>query len=218
MKTHELVKQLQLADPTGEAECCVGNTDIHFVDAEGAFYDGCLQVLRRNPDSQYYNIVGADYVGSGIKVVIHTLSITDAILNDSEIPVGYIGISPTTRKYYEDRVEARRQEVRDMEREIELEHFIRYLTKRLGAHWSDDFDDETIRQSATEFFDANMHRKDPMPQEINEAATSIKEEGWKQILSWNERREMQWDKEIQIVIEDNTIKLTRNRLPVNIEV
>lgn len=39
---------LQNADPSGEAECCIGNTDIHYVDAMPAYYDGRAQIVERD--------------------------------------------------------------------------------------------------------------------------------------------------------------------------
>lgn len=48
MKTRILIEMLQKADPSGEAECCIGNTDIHYVDAMPAYYDGRAQIVERD--------------------------------------------------------------------------------------------------------------------------------------------------------------------------
>jgi hypothetical protein len=116
MKTSELIKHLQEADPSGEMECCLGNHDIHYVSAEPAYWDGCLQVLKRDPNKQYYNIIGAEYRSSGDKLVIHGLSVMDAILNDPEVPVTYD--SDYARRHYEAVVEAERDEVRGIKQKI----------------------------------------------------------------------------------------------------
>lgn len=88
MKTKELIRRLQEADPSGEVECCVGNLDILFVSKEPAYYDGRLQVLERDASKEpYYNVVGAKIVGSGAKMQIHTLSIEDALVDHPDMPV-----------------------------------------------------------------------------------------------------------------------------------
>ena len=81
MKTKELIRQLQEADPSGEEEVCVDNVDIHFIETLPAYYDGKSQVLIRDRDCQYYNITGAKYRRNGLKVQIHSLSIVDALSN-----------------------------------------------------------------------------------------------------------------------------------------
>jgi hypothetical protein len=76
MKTKELIRLLQEQDPSGELECCVYNVDIHCVECLPAFYDGSLQVLKRDHSKNpYYNVIGAAYVDQGHKIVIKPLSI-----------------------------------------------------------------------------------------------------------------------------------------------
>ena len=77
MKTKELIRQLQDADPSGEIEVCVGNVDIHFVERLEAYYDGTLQVLTRDETRKGYKIVGGKYKRTGSKINLHTLSISD---------------------------------------------------------------------------------------------------------------------------------------------
>jgi len=90
MKTKELIRQLLDADPTGEAEACVGNSDIHFVEKLPSYYDGDLQVLERDPNINGYNIIGGKYKRSGNKIKIHTLSFSDAITNSKEFIIDFI--------------------------------------------------------------------------------------------------------------------------------
>ena len=89
MKTKELIRQLQEADPSGEIEVCVGNIDIHFVERLPAYYDGRLEVLKRDEDCEYYNIIGGEFVAEGDKVMINTLMIEDAIWNNPDLPVSF---------------------------------------------------------------------------------------------------------------------------------
>lgn len=80
MKTRELIRLLQEADPTGEVECCVDNHDIWLVEAQGAGYDGALEILVRNPDLRpHYDVVGGIIRRVGKKVRIRPLSLEDAI-------------------------------------------------------------------------------------------------------------------------------------------
>lgn len=87
MKTKKLIELLQAADATGELECCVGNVDIHFVSQEPAYYDGRLEILIRDENIRYYNVIGAKITGRGRKIQIHTLSIEDAMIDDPDLPV-----------------------------------------------------------------------------------------------------------------------------------
>ena len=88
MKTKELIRRLQEADPAGEEECVVGNHDIFFVENLPAYYDGRRQQLVRDPSkAPYYDVVGARITGTGRKVQIHTLSVADALENNPDMPV-----------------------------------------------------------------------------------------------------------------------------------
>jgi hypothetical protein len=109
MKVKELIRQLQEADPTGEIEACVDNIDIHFVSREPAYYDGCLQVLKRDPAVKYYNIVGAELKALGDKVQIHVLSIADVFLDHPDAEVTFDSECAESRTYL---VEEWRQKAR----------------------------------------------------------------------------------------------------------
>lgn len=89
MKTKELIKRLQKADPTGEGEVCYGNEDILFIETLPAYYDGSLQVLVRDEKRDDYNVVGAKFVRTGSKVQIVTYSIEDAVYDNPELPVEF---------------------------------------------------------------------------------------------------------------------------------
>ena len=116
MKTKDLIAQLQAADPTGELECCIGNSDVWYVYREIAYWDGCLQVLKRNPDTKYYNVIGGEYRSNGEKVVIRELSLFDAILNDSEVPITYE--TDYCKRKYEKLIEEERELIRKIDKDI----------------------------------------------------------------------------------------------------
>ncbi len=120
MKTKDLIRLLQEADPKGETEVCVDNADIYFVERLEAYWDGRLQVLIRNPDkAPYYNVEGVRFLSRGEKVRLNLLSFEDVLLNDPDARVEYD--SKATRKRMEEQVEARRAEVRRILSEIEAE-------------------------------------------------------------------------------------------------
>ncbi len=121
MKTKELIRRLQEIDPTGETECCVGNADIFFVDCTPAYWDGCLQLLKRDPTSKYYNVIGAKYTTKGQKIVIVTHSIEDAILENSDLPVEYEGFVDgcKTKEQYQTTVKKWRKKTRKIDKEVE---------------------------------------------------------------------------------------------------
>jgi|SRR5579862_2738204 len=202
MKTKEVIKQLQDADPTGEEECCVDNVDIHFVTMEPAYLDGCLQVLRRDESNPFYNIIGADFVANGVKIVISTLSIDDVILNDPETPIGYIGLSSDMEVRYMEHVEKERNKIRDMKNEIGLEYFTKFIKKQIPkAIESDDI--------IKEFYKNNISYNDPMPQEITKQVTKVNEEGWTEVGSWNQPVNLQWASLFNIYVENGKLNITR---------
>lgn len=109
MKTKRLIELLQKADPEGEAECCVGNQDIFTVYPEPAYWDGRLQVLKRDESNPYYNVIGAQITGAGTKISIRTLSIEDAIFENPELPVEIVHTQP---ERYQAAITAWREESR----------------------------------------------------------------------------------------------------------
>ena len=94
MKSKEVIRLILEADPTGEVEVGVGNQDIHFIDRVAAYYDGCMQVLVRDPaKAPYYDVVGVKYVSKGDKISLHTLGVKDVIWEDPDVPIDYGGLS-----------------------------------------------------------------------------------------------------------------------------
>jgi len=89
MKTKELIRRLNEADPSGEIECCVGNADIYYVSKEPAYWDGCLQVLKRDPkkEGKQYSIIGAEIHSEGEKICLNTMNFSDVLLNHPDAPI-----------------------------------------------------------------------------------------------------------------------------------
>lgn len=108
MKTAELIRRLQEADPTGELPVCVGNVDVYFVQTLPAYYDGQLQQLVHDEGKRpYYSVVGAKITRRGTKVDIVTHSIRDALLDHPDMPV------ECDEPSMAERVEQWRQEARE---------------------------------------------------------------------------------------------------------
>jgi hypothetical protein len=127
MKTKELIKRLQEADPTGEVECCVGNLDIYYLSHESAYYDGALQVLLHDETKRdkAWSVIGAKLKGNGTKIQIHTMSIEDVIFDvvekdTDDFPVSVEGYVSGT--HYEKDVERWKQEARKIHKEIREKH------------------------------------------------------------------------------------------------
>lgn len=196
MKTKELIRQLQENDPTGEEECCVGNADIHFVESLPAYYDGCLQVLKRDEANEYYNIIGAKYTCRGRKVKIHTLSISDALFNDKDLPVEF-DCSEASKERYEKLVADRRLEIAQVEKDVDRGFFLQYMEKRFIT-LGDDFRLEEIQAAAGKFYDENLTPDDPMPDEFRKMSES-----------WHTRRCLQWDREIVVTFQDGQTSFTK---------
>ena len=207
MKTKELIRQLQEADPSGELECCVQNADIHFVHIEPAYYDGCLQVLIRDESNPYYNIIGAKYVSKGDKIVIHPLSISDAIFENEHLPVDFSELSESRQAWYKERAEKKRKETRDINNDIERDYFAEYMVKRL-VNFSEELEKTEVEEAAKEFYNANMGYEDKMPDDILHSKVKGKD-GLEWHLSWHERRLKQWDREIKVDFIDGKLTITK---------
>jgi hypothetical protein len=116
MQVRELIRLLQEADPTGDEQVSVGNSDIHFVGVEPGYWDGCLQVLKRDDACEYYNIVGAEFRSNCKKIVINALSIRDALFNDPAMPVTYDG--DYAREHYDELVAIWRKEAQAIKTKV----------------------------------------------------------------------------------------------------
>jgi hypothetical protein len=117
MKTRDLIARLMEADPSGELECCIHNEDILGVMVQPAYWDGCLQVLTRDPAlAGFYDVAGGRFVSAGAKVVITPLGIEDALMDALEMPVEFD--SEHVRARYGEHVERWRAEARAIKAEI----------------------------------------------------------------------------------------------------
>ncbi len=109
MKTKDLIKQLQEADPSGEEVVCVGNTPIYYVDSLPGYYDGCARDLIQDPEliGKSYSIIGGRIISTGMKISIKTYDIDDMLYDNPEAPVEFDG--PYAQRHYESSVEKWRE-------------------------------------------------------------------------------------------------------------
>lgn len=197
MKTKELIRQLMEEDPTGEEEVCVGNIDIHFVSSEPAYWDGSLQVLQRDPSkAPYYNIVGGKYKRSGVKIQIHTLSISDAISNahrDGEFLVDYSELdeqrAASTKKAHDDLREWHKK----LDNKLEWENFLRWVKDKVKEE-----DKEDIEGVSLGFFEKNIKPDDPLPNG-----------GIPSGHSYVSCRHMQWDQKYEVCFDEGFFKIKK---------
>ena len=197
MKTKELIALLQNADPAGELECCVDNIDIIDVAVEPAYFDGCLEVLIRDPNNEFYNVIGAKFIATGYKLNISPHSIRSAILDNVDLPIDYVGLNETSLAAYKKYVEERKISVEQMQIKSELEWFKKYVRSKVNIC------EEHLLQIEKFYYD-KLSWRDKIPKDILSLRT--KDEA---TYSYVEHRKMQWDRTIQISIENNKLVITK---------
>ncbi len=123
MKTKELIRQLQEADPEGEKEVCVGNVDIYFVEKKAAYWDGNLQVLQHDPEliGKCWSIVGAKVLEKGYKLNLSCVDIESLVYEDPGVEVDLSDLSEGPRERWEKRVAEWRRTGVAIDEEV-LEH------------------------------------------------------------------------------------------------
>jgi hypothetical protein len=119
MKTKELIRLLQEADPIGNEDVVVDNCDIWQVYPEEAHYDGCKQLLVRDKRiKNRYDIKGMKISDKGKKISIFTYDWKEAILNNPEVK---IELDLTHKEEYEKEIKDYRNYIRKLKSDIENE-------------------------------------------------------------------------------------------------
>ena len=131
MKTAKLIELLQKADPTGEEECCVGNSPIVDAISLPSYYDGYKQTLIENEQGE---IIAAKYSTIGRKISLYFMSIIDVLLDKPDLPVDYSEIeNEQSQLQYKNRVEKERLFVYNLNCEIDCEMFSKYIDRRFNT-------------------------------------------------------------------------------------
>lgn len=112
MKTAELIKQLQDADPEGILEVVSGAEDTFYVECAPSYYDGNLFYVVRDPNIKGYNVKEAVISRAGYKVNIRTIGIRDVLMENPDLPVTFMGFSIEREKEELKNLEHLREEMR----------------------------------------------------------------------------------------------------------
>jgi len=185
MKSKELIRLIQEADPTGEEHCCLHNSDIGSVDVEPAYYDGPLHVIDRDENGHPFR---GTRVRVGIKINITSLSISDCLEYDP-FEVQY----PTEddRKRYEHIDVANRLETNTIRLEVEREQFENWVFVKLQQVRPVSLGSiSRIKEIANKYFDTNRMGPD------NPVITVPLKK------SYHECREAYWEETIQVRWDD----------------
>ena len=193
MKTKDLIAELNEADPSGELEVCVENVDIFTVTTEPAYWDGRLQVLKRDPAKKpYYDIVGGKYTSKGSKVVISPMSITDLLWSDPDAEIDYSEVgNPDSAERYRKSDDETRAAAREVELKVEMDAFYRWVKSKTEEIRPNG---EDCRHSADYAFEKlGLSPKDPVKD------LPPKKDGKYEVWpSWDERRRAMWDDTLEV--------------------
>lgn len=188
MKTKELIRQLQEADPTGEVECSLGNCDIYFVERLPAYYDGSQQVLIRDESLKpFWNIVGGKVRSHGDKVVLKTMALSDLVCDNPELQIDCSELGETRAAEYQAYMERSRQLGRDVDRDIEWMAFKEWA-KEKAAQFPFEEENDSWEPSARGFFNAHIVPNADLPEDLRSRGD----------ISYHNRRRMVWDREIEV--------------------
>ena len=88
MKTKDLIALLQSADPSGELHVCLqDNRDVFDVHRLPAYMDGRQEILVRDENNPFFNVLGGILNASGDKIAISGMRIEDAMIENPDMPV-----------------------------------------------------------------------------------------------------------------------------------
>ena len=193
MKTKELIKFLQEADPIGETEVSVGNVDISFVEELPAYYDGPQQVLTR--DAEGY-LIGGKYNRSGRKVQIHTAPLSELVWDRREFTVDYSDLDKDRQISYKENHDKIREDADKFTHQTELEYFTEHIKKRAVQIMEDDTGslDEIIK----DFFIKHINPYAKFPDDIPWVGES-----------YITRRNKQWEREVDVVYSENGFEIKK---------
>lgn len=184
---------MQEADPSGELECCVGNIDILDVIKLPAYFDGALQIINQDEEG---NIISAKCTKLGHKVSLYARSIDDIMFeyNLNDLPVTFEGFSEESEKSYRQSIDKDREEHIKINNDIEQSHFNQWVEKKLG-----DKSNDMTEWISNRFAQKNIFASDPLPDDLK---TKVNK-------SWAERREIQWEREIEFHWDDYKLTLRK---------
>lgn len=193
MKTKDIIALLQKADPSGELEVSVGNSDITYVAKLEGYYDGSQEILIKDG----YNVVGAKFNHSGHKIVIYYNPISEILWDKPDLPVDYSDLNEYRRERYKESHDLVRTKAKDMHRQMEIELLCEWV-KEKAINLISGGVLEGLLGVCERYYDENLNYENPIPSDIpilNESYVS--------------RRKKQWDRELQVNYNGYEIVLSR---------
>jgi len=89
MKTSELIKLLQDADPEDECRVCIGNCPVREIVKDIYYWDGREEYIIRDENDQ---VIKVGYTDSGHKINIRCDNIADALMDNPNAEIDLSGI------------------------------------------------------------------------------------------------------------------------------
>lgn len=111
MTTAQLIEQLKRADPEGNLVVNIDGALPFCVQTLPAYYDGDLFDLERDEELNCYNVKGAIFRRSGLKVEILTMDLRSVLIEQIDLPVKYEGFTEEAKVRKEKRINDLREEI-----------------------------------------------------------------------------------------------------------
>jgi hypothetical protein len=191
MKSKELIRLIQEADPTGEEHVCIQNVDIWHVSEEPAYYDGALHVVDRDEDERPTR---GRRIRTGKKINITPLSVSDGF-DYSGYEVEYLTEADRERYEHLD-IEHRRQD-KAIKIDVDRTHFANWVfrviqgIRRVPLTWV-----ERITTAANDFYDRQKIGPDnPITKVTRGSYNDCREAHWAETILVN------WDNYSRIIID-----------------
>jgi hypothetical protein len=119
MKTRQLIKLLQEADPEGEFDVVIGNKSILWVNVLPAYYDGRLERLHTKdelPPKNVGDITYGEYIVEGYKIILDYRSIKDFIFDYGLVGKHFPVILDNASGYLREETNNFREEANDLKK------------------------------------------------------------------------------------------------------
>ena len=203
MKSKELIRLLQEADPTGEVEVGVGNIDIFSVEPMPAYYDGRFQKLIRDEKlAPYFDVVGAKYCSHGSKIKLIPMSVTDVLWDNPDAEIDYSDLGSPDSEYVK-QMKQTDDITREASRNVELSVEIRAFQEWVAAKAALIRPGEESKGTAEYFYRKYLSPKDPvkdLPPKKQKMGgfMGIGAKEYEVWPSWSERRAAMWDDTIEV--------------------
>lgn len=198
MKTKDLIKALQAADPEGETECVVGNHSVVYVYTDPAYWDGCMQIVTLGDRPK------GKVTSRGEKVVIRTMGLDDLILDYPDAEVEIDVYSEDTAEDYRKMATSGRQFIKRIQSETTLKAFKDHVLKVLKES-SFEFYEEEAEKAAEAYFVANgLSYEDPIDEDIAKHSIKVCEGGkeWEMHPSGAMKESVQWRRDLLIYTKE----------------